>query len=235
MKHLMVYGLQRSGTNYVETLLPHNFRDISLENVAYHRSLPLHKHFRPYDEMYYVPEPKYLNNFSYPHFDDFDAHVKRLTGKEELFYVVVVKEPYSWYISYCKLARKNRWPSYMPKWANQHYMVDYSLFCKKWLDFRRQAPEKVVILRYEDILKDMSGKLEDIRTRFGLEKVHEEYQNFSKVNMSKKFTSTRRNYYLNKEFLDLFSDEELFVITENLEAGVVEELGYELIRRAKTP
>ncbi|MCB9285597.1 MAG: sulfotransferase domain-containing protein [Lewinellaceae bacterium] len=231
MKYFMVYGLQRSGTNYVETLLPHNFKDISLENMGYPRSLPVHKHFRLYDEMYYVPEQKYLNNFHYPHFDDFDAHVKRLTGKDELHYVVVVKEPYSWYISYCNLARKNRWPSYLPKWANQHYMIDYSLFCKKWLEFRREAPEKILLLRYEDILKDLPGNLEKVRAQFGLEKIREEYQNFSKVDMSKRFTSTRRNYYLKKEFLNLFTDEELYVLTENLDQAVVEELGYELVRR----
>ena len=227
----MIYGLQRSGTNYIETLLPHNFKDISLENVAYHRSLPLHKHFRPHSMMYCVPEPKYLHNFQYAHFDEFDAHVKKLTGKDQLHYIVVVKEPYSWYISYCELARKNKWPTYMPKWANQHYVIDYSLFCKKWIEFRKQAPDKILLLRYEDILKDLSGNLELIRNQFDLEKIHQEYQNFSKVNMSKKFTSSRRNYYLKKEYLNLLSDEELFVLTENLDEAVVKELGYELERR----
>jgi hypothetical protein len=231
MPHLMVYGLQRSGTNYMEKLLPSNFKDVHLENVAYHRSLPLHKHFRLYDEMYYVPEPKYLNNFSYPSFSDLDAHVQRLTGKEILHYVVVVKEPYSWYISYCKLAQKNNWPTYMKKWANQHYMIDYSLFVRKWLDFQAEAPDKVVVLRYEDLLADLEGSLEQIRTKFGLEMKHDSYQNFSKVNMSKKFGEKRRQYYLNKEFLNLLTDEELYVLTENLDPTVVEELNYELFRR----
>jgi hypothetical protein len=231
MKYLLVYGLQRSGTNYVETLLPNNFKDVSLENVAYHRSLPLHKHFRPYEQMAFVPEPKYMHNFRYPAFSDFNAHACRLTGKEELHYVVVVKEPYSWYISYCKLAKKNNWPTYMPKWANQHYMTDYSMFCRKWLNFRKEAPEKIVILRYEDLLQDFAGNLEKVRSQFGLEKVVKEYQDFSKVNMSRKFTDKRRNYYLNKKFLELLADEELFVLTENLDPSVVEELGYELIRK----
>ncbi len=55
MHHLMVYGLQRSGTNWLEKLIDLNFVDVSRENVGYARSLPLHKHFRLYDEMTFVP------------------------------------------------------------------------------------------------------------------------------------------------------------------------------------
>ena len=228
MHHMLVYGLQRSGTNYLETLLPNNFKDVSMENMGFARSLPVHKHFRPYDEKWFVPEPKYLNNFFYPHFSDFDAHVRRLTGKEPLHYVVTVKEPFSWYVSYCKEAGKSRWPSLVRKGLSQHYMIEYSLFCRKWLDFRGEAPAQVIILRYEDLLKDLAGSLDRVREQFGLEKAHETYQDFSKVNKSSRFSLKRRTYYLNKQFLDLFSKEDLFLLRENLNPDVVKELGYEL-------
>lgn len=229
MKNILLYGLQRSGTNYMETLLPHNFSNVALLNQAFARSLPLHKHFRPYDEKWFVPEPKYLNQFQYPSFEDFDRHCQELTGAQDLGYITIVKEPYSWYISYCKLARKNRWPSYMHKWTNQHYMIEYSLFCKKWIDFRDQAPDKVALIRYEDVLKDLPGTLDSLREKFGLEKKQADYQNFSKVNMSRTFSVRRRNYYMKKQFMEQFSQEELFLLTHHLDAGVAKALGYERV------
>ena len=228
-KTFLIYGLQRSGTNWLEYLVEENFPEVQRENIAYARSLPVHKHFRPYDEMYYVPEPKYLNNFSYPHFSDFDQHVQRIIGREPHAYLVITKEPYSWYISYCNLAKKTGWKSYMKKWINNHYLVDYSLFCRKWLAFAKEAPEKVLMLRYEDFLANFQQELQKIADHFGLRVPAGGFQNLKKVPMSKKFTESRKTYYMEKQFLDRFSDEELLVINENLDRQVVEELGYELV------
>lgn len=233
MHHLLVYGLQRSGTNYIEALLPQNFKDISLENKGFCRSLPIHKHFRLYDQKWLVPEPKYLNNFYYPHFSDFESHVRRLTGKDDLRYVVIMKEPYSWYISYCGEARKSRWPTLVRKGISQHYMIEYTLFYKKWLEFHKESPEKIMLIRYEDLLKDFTGTLDRLRDQFGLEKINQEYQNISKVNKSKAFSLKRLDYYLNKQYYDLFTEEDLFLITENMDPEVISALGYSLKRQGK--
>jgi len=231
MKNLLVYGLQRSGTTYLEKLLTLNFRKLALKNNAYVRSLPLHKHFRLYDEKYLVPEPKYLNNFHYSSFSDFDAHVKRIAKLEESGYIVITKEPYSWYISYCRLAKKTGWKTYMKKWINNHYVLEYNLFCRKWLDFQNEAPDKVLLIRYEDLLNDFDKVLDGIRDNFGLTKAQEFYNNLDKVPMSKKFSLKRRNYYKEGRFTDQFNDDELLVLSENLDQSVVEELGYKIVRR----
>lgn len=227
MHHLMVYGLQRSATNYLEQLVNRNFK-IEQKNNGFARSLPVHKHFRLYDDMSFAPEPKYLNNFHHPSFASFDEDVKRLTGSEDLAYLVISKEPYSWYLSYYNEAKRNKWPYCVKNGVNSHFMVDYSLFYGKWLGFKDEAPNKVYMLRYEDLLTELEDTLERIRSHFGFEKLHAEYENPSKVPMSKKFTDEKKEYYQKRKYLDRFGEEELWLLRENLDKEVVKKLGYEL-------
>lgn len=228
MKNLLLFGLQRSGTNYTETLIRENLDGFRFHNDSYARSLPLHKHFRLYDNMAFVPEPKYLNPFHYPSFAAFDGHIKELTGVENMGYIVVVKEPYSWYISVCKEAEKSKWPGHMKKHANNRYMVDYSLFCGKWLEFIKEAPDRILLVRYEDVLADLPGKLEEIRTKFDLTQKQDPYQNVSKVFKSKRFTLKRKKYYDKGDFASMFPVDHLRVLTGNLDRAVIEELGYQV-------
>lgn len=228
MKDILLFGLQRSGTNYTQSLMLENLESFCFRNHGYARSLPVHKHFRLYDDKSFVPEPKYLNAFYYPSFTDFDAHVRELTGSADMGYVVVVKEPYSWYISVCKEARKSRWPGHLRRDANNRYMSDYSLFYGKWLDFIREAPERIILVRYEDLLADMGGKLEEIRMKFGLEKKQDPYHNVSKVFKSKRFSMRRKRYYKKGDFTSMFCPEHLLVMTGNLDGKVTRELGYDL-------
>ena len=60
MKNILQFGLQRSGTNFLSTLLMKNFRIEILNNSD--RKHPLHKHFRLYDDKSFIPDTKYQNN-----------------------------------------------------------------------------------------------------------------------------------------------------------------------------
>ena len=110
--NLIQYGLQRSGTNYTRALIENNFSNVLFHNNEYTRSLPLQKHFRLHSNMNFVPEPKYLHNFKYETFADFDSHVKRISEQDSLGYIVTVKEPYSWYISIVKKRKRVIGPNF---------------------------------------------------------------------------------------------------------------------------
>lgn len=235
MKSLILYGLQRTGTNYLETLLPGNFSNVEMLNDGAARSLPTHKHFRLYNEQYFIPEPKYYNNFHYYSLEDVEKHLEELTGKTNVGFVVTVRNPYNWYLSYCRLARKNtrpfkknRWRSFNRHSENPHYMIDYNLFYTKWLNFVKQNPGKSILLRHEDMLKDMPSSLDAIAQKFDLQLKNDQYQDVSKVNMSKKFTGKKRSYYMNNEFLNEFDAKELQILTAHLDKSLINELGYEL-------
>jgi len=228
MTNLMLYGLQRSGTNYLECLLRQNFEGFQLNNNHYTRSLPLHKHFRLYDQKHFVPEPKYLNNFIYPDFDSFDQHVLQLTEQPTMHYIIITKEPHSWYLSYCNEAIKNNWPNYMKKWINSQYLIEYNLFCAKWLDFYESegGQKKILMVRYEDFLHNLDATLDRIQVAFGIQKKHARYSSPAKVPRSGTFTTKRRIFYERGQFAEHFTKNELLAINGMLDKTVTQKLGY---------
>jgi hypothetical protein len=228
MGKVIQYGLQRTGTNYVEFLIKKNFNNfVSLNNGAT-RSLPLHKHFRLYDDKSFIPTPEYMNNFNYSSFNEFDGHVKELTGEESFDYLVVTKEPVSWYISLCKFAKKNKWKILHHKHVDTRYLIDYNLFHEKWLDFANQS-NRITILRYEDFLSDLDASLDSVKETFQLQKKGSRYENLDKVPMSKKFNKKKRSFYKDKKYQELFDKNKRLIIKNILDKKVVEGLGYEMI------
>ncbi|MFC2089435.1 hypothetical protein ACFLT1_01565 [Bacteroidota bacterium] len=227
MVKIMQYGLQRTGTNYVQGILLENFTELSFLNNVTTRSLPLHKHFRLYSEKHFIPSPDYLNNFHYESFEAFDAHVQQFVNEKDFHYQIITKHPISWYISICRTARRNKWHSYIGKQINSHYMLDYNLFYSKWLSFSRQS-KRVHLYKYEDFLYDFDSAIEKVRIDFDLRKKDSGYQNLTKVKMSKSFTKDREAYYTQSKFYDSFTKDELLMLTAHLDTTVIEEIGYTL-------
>lgn len=154
----LLYGIQRSGTNYVQQIVLKNFQDIRFHNQQNSRCLPTHKHFRLYDEKSIIPDIRFSNAFTYRNFRDFKRHIGKMAGKEISIFFVCIKDPYSWYLSYKKHARKNKYV-YLKKSLNSHYLIDYNLFYRKWYDFSVEAPDEVLFLKNEDLIEDPDGLL----------------------------------------------------------------------------
>lgn len=224
----LVNGLQRTGTNYTEALIKLNFKDVDHVNDGYSRMLPTHKHFRLYDEKWVAPEMKYLNNFYYPSYKDFNDHLEKILGYKDVPVIVMIKNPYSWYQSYKIHANRNKYVIYKD-FVNSHFMIDYMLYYKKWLEFSEEAPDKVMIMQYESVIKDLDAALERYRLHLNAEKAFESYQNVEKVAMSRKFNMKRMKYYKKNKYIDLLTDEEKHVINHILEPDVIKKLGYEML------
>lgn len=234
---LLHYGLQRSGTNYLKDLLLANFPELRIHNDGFSRSLPLQKHFRLYDEKWFIPTGhKYLNNFHYASVREFDEHLQHLTGVPvpEMGYIVIVKDPFSWYLSVRKEAKKMKWPGYVPSGWNTNLMIDYNLFHKKWLAFQEEAPERVLILNYEQFLLAFEDTMDRFAGHFQLDKKGS-YQDVSKVFKSKKFTEKRKAYYRERRYMEEFDRKGIFLLTEMLDRDVVGRLGYELPKGGERP
>lgn len=230
MKNILLIGLQRSGTNFLETLIKDNITGFNFVNNVDHRSLPLHKHFRLYDEKIFIPESKYLNNFKYPNFHSFNTHVKQLLNKEEeeILYLVNTKEPYSWYISYNNLGKRMKWPTWDKKWLNAHYMIDYNLFYAKWLSFMEESDGKVMIVRYEDVLNDAASILQFLAQSWKLENKKEQIHLPDKVGMSKKFDKKRKSFYQSQSFMKELNSDQIMALSAHLDKDVISKLGYKL-------
>ena len=84
--------------------------------------------------------------------------------------------------------------TYLKRSLNSHYLIDYSLFYRKWLDFSIEAPGEVMILRYEDLIEDLEETIKGIGEKFNLDRASHEIVNPAKVPMSKEFTQERSSY-----------------------------------------
>ena len=231
---LMIYGLERSGTNFTEAVLLENFKNISFWNEHYPDCLPTHKHFRLYDEKHFIPITQFLNNFTFSDFKSFDEKVSKLTGKSNLKYVIAVKDPYAWYQSFMKLAKKGSYIPHRAKIANGQFMIDWNLFHKKWLQFAEEAPDRVQIIRYEDTIKKTAESLKLLQDKFALEPKSNQWHLPEKVGMSKHFDAKRMLYYKTDKFKDKFPPTHLRVISEMLDEEVLNALNYQKIETNPT-
>ena len=216
---LLHYGLQRSGTNFLESLLKKNYR-VQFLNSNKDRSSPLQKHFRLYSEKNVIPEPQYRNNIFVEKFEKFES----LFDVTPDYYLVISKDPYSWYLSYRNWAKKCNWPE-----VNHHYIEEYNLFYGKFLEFSDQT-EKIVFVKYIDLLKNSSAVLKQLEASMNLkEKIPSQFilRKSDHVSQSSPFTEERRAYYIDEKYLKDYSDEDLQLLNSYLNTEVTALLGYQ--------
>jgi hypothetical protein len=217
---LLHFGLQRSGTNYLEALFKRMYGQ-RFSNSNADRKSPLQKHFRLYDNKDMVPEPQYRNDIVITSFSQFEG----LYAATPDFYLVISKDPYSWYLSYTAWAKKCNWPP-----PRHHYIEEYNLFYGKFLELAAQT-EKILFVRYVDLLRDREVTLTGLERRMGLTRKPRHFlisRAFSRVPQSTKFSDEQRDNYLKKNYLGMLSRENLNQLNARLDPRVIELLGYEI-------
>lgn len=217
---LLHYGLQRSGSNFLETLLKKNYRVRFLNNNK-DRSSPLQKHFRLYDDKDIIPEPQYRNNIRIENFNQFEG----LFRIKPDYYLVISKDPYSWYLSYKNYSRKCNWPE-----VSHHYIEEYNMFYRKFLEFSSQT-DKLIFIRYVDLIKDTNSVLSSLEEKMNLKKKLFSrflYRKPSKVKVSSRFTDEKRAYYIDQKYFKEYNDEDLKKLNDHLDVQVTTLLGYEI-------
>ena len=221
---LLHYGLQRSGTNYLEFLLAKKYRvqilNSNIDGVRPDRSSPLHKHFRLYDEKDIIPEPQYRNDFKIDSFKDFEGLLEVIPD----YYVIISKDPYSWFLSYTEWARRCSWPA-----VPYHYLTEYNLFYGKWLAFSQQT-DRILFVRYSDLLRDPDQELHRLEEKMHLKRKFLYPLRSSaafKVPQSKEFSMERRSYYLSEQYIKEFTAEQLREANAIIDLDVLDQLGYQ--------
>lgn len=226
-KKFLHYGLQRSGTNFTESLLKKNFRVkiINRKSRNLPRHLPLQKHFRLYDDKTIIPESKYFNNHLYQSFDEFESSL----GLKELVdgVIIISKDPYSWLLSYEKWAAKCQWPK-----PDYDYIEEYLAFLNKWKQFS-EGSDKIYFIKYLDLLTKPEKILYDIQIKFKLIKRFRLFKKtiteLKKVNVSETFTNQQKKYYVEKMYLNHYSPSKLKEVNSYLHEELMEFLGYDIV------
>ncbi|HNA57009.1 MAG TPA: sulfotransferase domain-containing protein [Chitinophagales bacterium] len=214
-KGILLYGLQRSGTNYMETLLQLNYPDGLLLNGTQRNEIT-HKHFRLYKEKEIIPEPQFANTLLVPTLKDFEA---ALPFQAPDLYIIVSKDPYSWLGSYNKWSIKNNWPAHQ-----HHYIMEYVLFYKMWMNYSREA-KNILFVRYDDLLTDPAMVMKQIAQVVEWPEL-EKVQSTNKVYASRRFTIEKKIAHLSGDQIKKINPQELRQINEMLPENLMEFMGY---------
>lgn len=196
-QRILLYGLQRSGTNYLEALVKLNFDHVRFTNGEVRNNIT-HKHFRLYDEKEIIPEPQFANQLMVPDYTAFENSLPADAVPDLI--LVISKDPASWLASYNKWSEKNNWPEHA-----HHYLQEYQLFYNRWKEYSEQTG-KILFIQYAALLSDPAGILRSIAEQLHQPLV-EPVRTTKKVYASRTFTKKKKNAFLNRSHLS--SPEEL--------------------------
>ena len=125
--NLLYSGLQRSGTNFLETLLKKKYR-VRFLNSNKDRNSVLHKHFRLYDDKEIIPEPQYRNELKIADFESYE----QLFDVAPDYYLVLGLLPLITIFSNTTCSMGNGWnfPSKLKKLYFADILIYYRMLMK---------------------------------------------------------------------------------------------------------
>ena len=225
MKYLKVYGLHRTGTNYLFTLLCLNFKNINLfMNLGGFKHGNLIKFPKEEDIL-----NKYLDMPTHLNYKDKVESIKTLFEEEKVIFLVTVKNPYLWIISHAKF--------HGSEFCNKNIVR----FSKHWSEMYAKYAESIKdgtahLVKYEDVLTSYDNFLDNLQKKYDLEKNHTEYINIDKEILPCKDSElgkhniknffTKRDYYLNPDLEKIYTTEQISLINQNLDKNVMEFYNY---------
>ena len=198
-----VYGLQRSGTNFLTVLMRTNFGIILKNNDYNDRKNVTHKHFRIYDDKKFILVNQYQNDII---IDDYEK-LEKIIEEKNLKIFVIRKDIHAWLVSIERWAKKCNWEEK----NKMKYIDDYLEFYKKWESFRS---DNILFIDYISLLKKDKETISAIEKFTGKKYRGKNVKN--KVKCSDVFDHGKMKYYLEKEYMKEFSKEELDIIKSKM-------------------
>lgn len=204
---IYLYGLQRSGTNVISAWLKSTYNiEIQNELISHDRNSILHKHCRIYNNKKIIPntdvEKQYYNDYKINSIKDLDKLLENENNDNK--YILIYKDIYSWLLSIENWAKKCKWITN----KKELFIKDYLEYINKWNKIKNN---RVLTINYFDFLKYAENKnsnfISNINSFLGNEINNSKIPD--KVMCSNKFNKNRRDYYLKKEYLKLYSENEI--------------------------
>lgn len=212
MKYYL-YGLQRSGTNVIETFLSNQY-NISFYNKG-DRNEATHKHFRIYDDKTKIPiciQHQYMNHAI---IDTYETLLDVLNEDiNNVKIVVIIKDIFSWLISINEWGKKCKWHPF----RKDEFLHEYKLYVNKWKELSNNNPN-ICIIYYDEYIDFIKNK-QNMNNRFII-KLNGFFNKFinineiteiKKVDCSKEFTEEEINYYYYKKYLNTYTASEIETI-----------------------
>jgi len=224
---ILHYGLHRTGTNFLEAILSDNF-DVEIINASLtfgDVSHVCHKHARLYDDNNSASGRFKGNCHNIKDFEDLNLRIKKHNLSPD-FFVVISKDPYSWLLSHRHHA------SEYSEYTNltNHPIKEYNSYYKKLISLSKNGGN-FIFVKYIDLISNVDTLIR-LGELMNLEKRVENIKNNKKrVYMSTPFSEDRKQFYMDKLYLNKLhhdSQDSIEEINQNLDKEVVEYLGYDI-------
>ena len=209
MKQFKVYGERNSGTIYLEWLLKKN---LGIQILDTPETGWKHR---------IAPSPEEITSLG-----------------NEIHYVCLVKNPYSWLLSmhkrpYMHEDLKNLSFGEFLKYSYGDYrnpIIMWNLKNKSYLEMGKYAPNYILV-KYEDFLQNISGPLNLIAQRFNLEKPAL-YKNILSLLTNSRVISSRKfhhDYYLKEKWRHNLSTQHIELINQFLDKDLMNKFNYSFL------
>lgn len=164
---IKLFGLERSGTNYLEWLIKNNCQRVRLltNQLGWKHGVPSKGFCKLLDPsgLALLPEEESAL-YSHRSFNDtaLTHNIRQIIAAKRLRVVIIVKNPYSWYLS---IMRYYRWPQYPLQSAQ---FIRWSRVNRAYLKLQNNYPNYVALVRYEDLASNFETTITQIARCFGV-------------------------------------------------------------------
>lgn len=242
-KYVKIYGERNTGTNYLEKLIQLNTSANLLSGIAFNRKL--NKSFYFIERLGFVMFTEFLRNLYFMCSIRNSWKHKELVDTEKLykdvFYVVVVKNPYTFLLSLYKKSyhiKKAHSVSFLEflkspikalkREGEGYYLNPIELWKRKTknLRFLQENNNNIIVVRYEDLLANPEKEILKICKNGNLQ-LKDKFVNYSKSTKNKSLDfNFYKNKYLSEEWKKDFKQDELKFIKEQLDVELMKEFNY---------
>jgi len=228
-KIIKIFGLKRSGTNYLEWILKNNFKDLLVFTNQFQEKggVPQelsnilgdnigNKHESPTQLMSKIctgaPLTKHEKDrlFSHAYFNKENRlEAESIISARNVYYIFNTKNPFSWYESFCKFFGHNMHP------IQKKYLIKYSSIYESYYDFLDKHEDRCLIVRYEDLLSKTENSLSLISKKLNINTTASVRRPPSRIGPDLCKTGKpfdKKSYFLNEEFMEKYSQEEIKLI-----------------------
>lgn len=224
-----VYGLPRSGTTYLEMLVRENFDTLVLNDHLGFQHGEIIKEIDWTGQNW--PNPDYwsekrielLNRVVLTYKND----IQRRFDRDELYFLIIVKNPYAWYHS-IRLSSRAQMEPFIPQiiehWNNRN---------SHYLQYCHDHYKNTMVVRFEDFYYGgFKIVLDRMKDKFKLEKRLDEYNNIPQVVSQRTVESDKGEFnmkkYEEKFYLDKLGDKVVKGISSKVNLRLMEYFGYML-------
>lgn len=193
MDYIKIFGIQRTGTNYLTYLLNNNILN---SKILVNELCDKHQKLFEYKDIHHTLNEEKENNL----------HEKIISERKEIFSIIIRKNPYAWLNSYKKWRIRYKDPIR----THGDIIKDMQRYNDYYVHYFNIEPSdywtKFINIKYEDVLSDVGGFIKQLSIEHNL-MISDVVDIPQRVKQSSTFTEKNKSFYLNSKTYNLNNDE----------------------------